>query len=210
MNIPGVSLNIVGEIPETHAKRVVGEMVDFLTQASAFYIGRLSAAMKQPIGGNPKSQQRWAERVNKSTVPILVDFATLWGKRAKFAVIISIWRQDEFGGATVWNYMATSEGPGTEKRGAGPFWRFSNHALVRLVQRSGATDAAKLMLAMRAVAVVVGDTMAARGLTRGDKQVLHVPFDKGHAVVEWPGDSDLAVVKTILGPDMAVPLPGLH
>ena len=186
--LPAIDTNIVGDIPDAHAKRVVGEMVEFLSSVSTLYRDRLVNAMRQPIGGNPKSQQRWADRVNKSTLPILADFATAWGKRAKFAVVISVWNPDEWGGATVWNYMTVSEGPGKEKRTKGPLWRFSQHALVRLVQRTGATDAAKLMLAMRKVSEVVGDGMAAVGLTQGDRQILHLKFDGGHAVVEWPAD----------------------
>ncbi len=208
--VPSIAENLVGDIPDIHAKRVVGEMVEFLVSVSETYKDKLVDAMLRPIGGNPKAQQRWADRVNRSTVPILADFATAWGKRARFAVVISVWMPDAGGGATVWNYTMTSDGPGTEKRKKGPFWRFSNHALVRLVQRSGATDSVKLMRAMRKVAGVVGDGMADANLTKGDGQVLCIKFDGGHAVVEWPADSELAMVKTILGPHMAIPLSGLH
>ena len=202
--IPAVQRGLV-DIPDQHAKRVVGEMVSFLESVSAMYNEKLIAAMFRPIGGNPKSQQRWADRVNKATTPILVDFATSWGKRAKFSMIISVWRPDEWGGATVWCFFTVSDGPGTQKRKSGPLWRFSQHALIRLVQRSGATDAVLLMLAMRAVAPAVGDGMANAHLKPGDGQILHLKFDGGIAVVEWPADSDVAVVKTILGPDMALP-----
>jgi hypothetical protein len=205
-----VAPNIQGEIPEAHAKRVVFEMVDFLAQASLASRHDFIAAMNAPIGGNPKSQQRWANRVNRSTVPIVADFATSWGKRAKFTMILSLWTPDEHGGATVWNFMVKSDGPGTEQKSKGPFWRFSNHALVRLVQRSGATDAIKLMQVMREVAKSVGDGMASAMLMKGDGQLLHVKFKGGYAVIDWPDNSDVAVLKTILGPDMAVPLPGLH
>ena len=207
---PAIDTNIVGDIPDAHAQRVVAEMLDFLNSVSTLYRTQLARAMSRPIGGNPKAQQRWADRVNASTTPILVDFATAWGKRARFGVVISVWTPDEFNGATVWNYIMLSDGPGTERRKAGPFWRFSQHALTRLVQRSDATDAAKLMRAMRKVAAAVANGMNDAKLQQGDGKVLHLRFDGGCAVVEWPADSGLAVVKTILGPDMRVPLPGLH
>ena len=205
MTLPAVQPGLIGDIPDLHAKRVVADMVEFLEAVSAVYNERLAIAMSKPIGGNPKSQQRWADRVNKATTPVLVDFATSWGKRAKFYMHISIWTPDKWNGATVWSYFIFSDKPGTEQRKSGPLWRFSQHALIRLVQRSGATDAVLLMLAMRAVAPVVGDGMMNARLKPGDGKILHLEFDGGIAVVEWPADSDVAVVKTVLGPDMALP-----
>lgn len=210
LELPGIDPRIVGDIPDAHARRVVAEMLDFLNSVSNTYRAQLVSALSRPIGGNPKAQRRWADRVNKSTTPILVDFETQWGKRARFNVVVSVWVPDDFNGATVWCYLLLSEGPGTEQRKIAPFWRFSQHALTRLVQRSGATDAAKLMHAMRKVAVAVADGMTDVKLMQGDGKVLHLKFDGGCAVVEWPENSELAVVKTILGPDMRVPLPGLH
>ena len=61
------------------------------------------------------------------------------------------------------------------------------------------------MLAMRKVAVIVCDGMMNVRLKAGDGQILHLKFDGGIAVVEWPAGSDVAVVKTVLGPDMALP-----
>jgi hypothetical protein len=203
--LPAVQPGLIGPIPDLHAKRVVGEMVEFLEAVSATYNQKLTAAMMRPVGGNPKAQQRWADRVNRATTPVLVDFATTWGKRAKFQMILSIWTPDRWNGATVWTFFLYSDGPGTEKRKNGPLWRFSQHALIRLVQRSGATDAVRLMLAMRAVAPAVGDGMANARLKPGDGQILHLKFNGGIAVVDWPGDSDVAVVKTVLGPEMALP-----
>ena len=208
--IPAVQAGLIGPIPDLHAKRVVGEMVDFLEGVSTMHSKALTDAMLLPIGGNPKSQQRWADRVNRATLPVLVDFATVWGKRAKFSVMISVWAPDRWGGATVWNYLAVSDGPGREQRRKGPLWRFSQHALIRLVQRSGATDAVRLMFAMREVAKIVADGMMDHTLKAGDGQVLHLPFNGGIAVMDWPADSDVAVVKTVLGPDMALPGLGGH
>ena len=202
--LPATQRGLV-DIPDLHAKRVVGEMVEFLENASTVYIHQLANAMNRPIGGNPKAQQRWADRINKACAPAVVDFATTFGKRAKFQMLLSIWTPDEWNGATVHVYLASSDGPGTETRKKGPLWRFSQHALTRLVQRSGATDAVLLMLAMRKVAIVVGDGMMNVRLKPGDGRVLHLKFDGGIAVVEWPADSDVAVVKTVLGPDMALP-----
>ena len=195
----------LAEIPDLHARRIAGDMVSFLEGVSAKYNEKLVDAILKPVGGNPKSQQRWAGRIRKATTPVLVDFATSWGKRAKFTAVLSIWTSDTWGGATVWAYFLYSDGPGTERRKSGPLWRFSQHALIRLVQRSGATDAIRLMTAMRAVAPAVNDGMMAIRLMKGDERILRLPFDNGIAVVEWPADSDVAVVKTILGPDMALP-----
>ena len=203
--IPAIQHGLIGPIPDLHAKRVVGEMIEFLEAVSAIYSEKLATAMSRPIGGNPKAQQRWADQVNRVTTPILVDFATSWGKRAKFYMHISIWTPDKWNGATVWSYFIFSDGPGTEKRKSGPLWRFSQHALIRLVQRSSATDAVRLMFAMRKVAPVVSDGMMAHLLKPGDGQVLHLPFAGGIAVVDWPADSDVAVVKTVLGPNMGLP-----
>lgn len=205
MTLPAVQPGLIGDIPDLHAKRVVADMVEFLEAVSAVYNERLAIAMSKPIGGNPKSQQRWADHVNAATTPILVDFATSWGKRAKFYMHISIWKPDQWHGATVWSYFIFSDGPGTEKRKAGPLWRFSQHALIRLVQRSGATDAVRLMFAMRKVAPAVSDGMVANLLKPGDGKMLRLPFDGGIAVVDWPADSEVAVVKTVLGPNMGLP-----
>ena len=203
--LPAVQRGLIGDIPDLHAKRIVADMLEFLNSASMVYANRLAAAMNRPIGGNPKAQQRWADRINEATAPVVVDFATTFGKRAKFQMLLSIWTPDQWNGATVKIYLVSSDRPGTEIRKSGFLWRFSEHALVRLVQRSGATNAVRLMLAMRKVAVVVGDGMMNVRLKAGDGQVLHLKFDGGIAVVEWPAGSDVAVVKTVLGPDMALP-----
>jgi hypothetical protein len=56
----------------------------------------------------------------------------------------------------------TALGPGAEKRAAAVGWRISRHALVRLVQRSQAHDAVKLLSVMRvmakAVLIALGDS----------------------------------------------------
>ena len=120
---PGVDQNIIGEIPEIHATRVVGEMVGYLQAVSLTRIAQLTSAMNMPIGGSPKAQERWAQRIHKASIPMLADFATCWGKRARFSLSLSIWDMDEHGGATVNHYLATSQGPGTERRSRGPLWR---------------------------------------------------------------------------------------
>src|SRR4029077_6676015 len=103
-----------------------------------------------------------------------------------------------------------ADGPGTERRRAGPLWRITHHALTRLVQRSGVHDAIKLLAAMREIGREVTNGMADARLLRGDGKILYVKFDGGTLVLEWPNDSDIALVKTVLSPDMAHPVPALH
>lgn len=210
MNVPAIDANIQGEIPDAHARRVVSEMLDFLAGAAASFTPALEHAMRQPIGGNPKAQRKFVDRVAETRSPAIIDFVTLYGKRCKFGMAISIWRADAHGGATVWQYFARADGPGTEQRRAGPLWRITQHALARLVQRSGAHDAIKLLAAMRELGKEVTNGMASAHLLRGDGKILYVKFNGGTVVLEWPEDSDVALVKTVLSPDMAHPLPGLH
>ena len=77
-------------------------------------------------------------------------------------------------------------------------WRISRHALVRLVQRAEAHDALRLLAAMRGMAGPVMDAIAGGKLGAGDGQTLKVPFPTGIAILEWPEESPVAVVKTIL------------
>src|SRR5580765_870513 len=206
MNVPAIDANIQGEIPDAHAKRVVSEMLEFLYCAAAVLQPALERALRQPIGGNPKAQQKFANKVIETNSPAIIDFATLFGKRCRFGMVISIWNADTRGGALVWQYFVRADGPGTEKRKAGPLWRITHHALVRLVQRSGAHDALKLLDVMREVGKAVTDGMASAHLLRGDGKILYVKFNGGTVVLEWPEDSDTALVKTVLSPDMAHPL----
>jgi hypothetical protein len=96
--------------------------------------------------------------------------------------------------------LRPGDGPGTEKRDSSVRWRISRHALVRLVQRSGAHDAVKLMTAMRVMARAVIPALADSDLIEDKPGVLKVPFAGGIAVLELPEPSGLIVVKTILPP----------
>src|SRR4029077_9211306 len=203
MNVPAIDSNIQGEIPDAHAKRVVSEMLEFLAAVAATLKPTLQRALSQPIGGSPKAQRKFANRVAETRSPAIIDFATLYGKRCKFGMVISAWDPDEYGGATVWHYFVRADGPGTESRRAGPLWRITHHALTRLVQRSGAHDALKLLEAMQEIGKAVTDGMASAYLLRGDGKLLYVKFNGGTVVLEWPEDSDTALVKTVLSPDMA-------
>ena len=165
MNVPAIDDNIIGDIPDIHAKRVVIEMLDFLGSLPARSTRRWSAPSADRSAGTPNAQKKYVERVRETRSPAIIEVATYYGKRCKFGLMMSIWHVDENGGATVWHYFARADGPGTEKRTAGPLWRITNHALVRLVQRSGAHDAMKLLAAMREVGKVMNDAMAERKVT---------------------------------------------
>jgi hypothetical protein len=210
MVVPAIDSNIIGDVPDLHAKRVVSEMLKFLSDLALSLNPALQRAISNPIGGNIKAQKRYIERVRAVRSPALIDFSTYLGKRCRFGMMLSIWYADQNEGATVWQYFATASGPETETRRVGPLWRITNHALIRLVQRSDAHDAVKLINAMRAIGGVVSDAMYKANLQAGDGQVLYVRFANGVCVLEWPAGSDVALVKTILGSDMDHPQSGLH
>jgi hypothetical protein len=213
MAIPGIDSNIIGDVPDLHAKRVVSEMLKFLSDLASSFNPALQRAISSPIGGSIKAQRRYIERVRSVSVhsPAIIGFSTYLGKRCRFGMMVSIWYADQNDGATVWQYFATASGPETETRRVGPLWRITNHALIRLVQRSSAHDAQKLINAMRAIGGVVSDAMYKGNIQAGDGKVLYVRFTNGICVLEWPKDSEVALVKTILGPDMDHPQPGaLH
>ena len=111
--------------------------------------------------------------------------------------------KDPFGGADVASYTASANGPGTEKRASYVCWRISRHALVRLVQRSGAHDVVKLLNVMRVMARAVIIGLAGNGLLEDQPGVLKVPFAGGVAVLELPEPKAVIVVKTILPPQGA-------
>jgi hypothetical protein len=77
-------------------------------------------------------------------------------------------------------------------------WRISRHALVRLVQRSEAHDAIKLLNVMRVMAKAVLFAIADSDMIEGKPGVLKVPFAGGVAVVELPAPGELILVKTVL------------
>jgi hypothetical protein len=197
--IPSVGI-FIGEAPEDrHAARVVSEMLSFLDAFTRMARPRLFAAMGQPIGGTVKAQQKFLDRVQAVSSPAVIDIATDLGKRCRFSIILSLWEPDAFGGATVWGYLAIGEGPGRVTRESGPIWRLSRHALVRLVQRSGAHDAFRLLHVMRAMAGPITEGIADHGLL-ASTGVIKVSFPGGVAVVEKPTDSEFPVVVTVLPP----------
>jgi hypothetical protein len=197
--IPSVG-PFVGEAPEDrHALRVVGEMLFFLDAFTIKTRPQLLAAMKQPIGGTPKAQQRYLDRIKAIPSPAVIDIGANLGKRCRFSLILNVWTPDEFGGVEVWAYLAIGEGPGRVTRGGGPIWRLSRHALVRLVQRSEAHDAFQLPRVMRAMAGPITDGIADQGLLKSTG-VIKVAFPGGIAVVEKPTDSEFPIVVTVLPP----------
>lgn len=121
-----------------------------------------------------------------------------FGKRCRFTICLSVWEVDDHGGATVWWHSALGDGPGREQRRSTPVWRISRHALARMVQRCGCHDAVRLFAALQAMASAVMVAMVDAQLSSTNSQVLKVPFKSGTAILDWPEDSDIAVVKTVL------------
>jgi hypothetical protein len=174
-------------------------MLTFLDAFTLRTLPQLTAALKAPIGGTPKAQQRYLDKVKAVPSLAIIDIGANLGSRCRFSIMVSVWQPDRFGGALVCGFMVIGEGPGRVRRHEGPIWRISRHALVRLVQRAGATDAVKLLNAMCALAAPITDGIAGQGLLKR-VGVIKVPFEGGIAVVEKPAPGELVVVKTILPP----------
>jgi hypothetical protein len=146
----------VGPAPEDrHAERVVGEMLTCLEDFAATVQPQLRAAMGARIPGSIKGQERFIARLRAVPSPAIINVGVMFGKRCRFRVLLSLWEKDQFGGANVIACTASADGPGTEKRASYVCWRISRHALVRLVQRSQAHDAVKLLSVMRVMADAV-------------------------------------------------------
>jgi hypothetical protein len=196
--VPGVG-PFVGPAPEDrHAERVVRECLAFLSGLTGQMQPQLNEAMGRRIGGSLKAQARFLKRIEELRSPAVIEVTWSPGKRCRFFVLLSLWETDEHGGATVWWFIADGQGPGRVARQYCPMWRISRHALVRLVQRAEAHDALRLLVAMRGMAGPVMDAIADAKLGTGDGQTLKVPFPTGIAILEWPDESPVAVVKTIL------------
>jgi hypothetical protein len=202
--IPSVG-PFVGDAPEDrHAERVVGDMLTCLDDFAATVEPQLLAAMGAHIPGSVKGQERFLVRLRAVPSPAIINIAAVFGKRCRFAILLSLWEKDEFGGANVISCSAVADGPGTEKRASLVRWRISRHALIRLVQRSQAHDAVKLLSVMRVLAGAVILALADSGLIEDKPGVLKVPFTGGIAVLELPEPGALIVVKTILPPPLEV------
>jgi hypothetical protein len=198
--IPSVG-PFVGEAPEDrHAERVVGEMLTCLDDFAATVQPRLEAAMGAHIPGSVKGRERFLARLKAVPSPAIINVAGAVGKRCRFQVLLSLWKRDEFGGANVISCTAFADGPGTEKRDSFVRWRISRHALVRLVQRSQAHDAIRLLNVMRVMARAVIIVLTDSSLLKDQPGALKVPFAGGVAVLELPEPGALIVVKTILPP----------
>ena len=196
--IPSVG-PFVGEAPEDrHASRVVSEMLTCLDDFAMTVQPQLDAAMGAHIPGSIKGQERFLARLMAIPTPAIVNIAAVFGKRCRFHILLSLWEKDEFGGANVICCTAVANGPGTEKRASFVHWRISPHALVRLVQRSQAHDAMKLLEVMRVMAEAVIIALADSGLVEDKPGVLKVPFAGGVAVLELPEAGALITVKTVL------------
>jgi hypothetical protein len=202
--IPSVG-PFVGEAPEDrHASRVVSEMLTCLDDFAMTVQPQLDAAMSAHIPGSIKGQQRFVARLMAIPSPAIINIAAVFGKRCRFHILLSLWEKDEFGGANVICCTAVADGPGTEKRSSSVLWRNSRHALARLVQRSEAHDAVKLLSVMRVMAQAVILALADSGLIEDKPGVLKVPFAGGIVVLELPEPGAVIVVKTILPPPLEV------
>jgi hypothetical protein len=191
----------VGEAPQDrHAERIVGEMLTCLEDFAATVEPQLRAAMLTRIPGSVKGQERFLSRLAAVPSPAIIDIAAAVGKRCRFTILLSLWQKDPFGGADVASYTASAAGPGTEKRDSYVCWRISRHALVRLVQRSEAHDAVKLLDVMRVMARAVLVALPESDLSQGKPGSIKVPFTGGVAVVELPAPGELILIKTILSP----------
>ena len=92
----------VGAAPEDrHAERIVREMLAFLGDLTKQTRPQLDGAMLRRIGGSPKAQARFLERVQNSRSPAIVDIASTFGRRCRFSLLVSLWEADEHGGSTV-------------------------------------------------------------------------------------------------------------
>jgi hypothetical protein len=198
--IPSVG-PFVGDAPEDrHAERVVGAMLTCLEDFARKARPRLATAMLATIPGSVKGQERFVARLTAVPSPAIIDVGVKFGKRCRFTILLSLWEKDEFGGAEVISCTSSANGPGTERRATSRDWRISRHALVRLVQRSHAHDAVKLLEAMRVMARAVLLVLPDSRLFEDTPGVLKIPFDGGVAVLELPEPGALIVVKTILPP----------
>ena len=196
--IPSVG-RFVGDVPEDrHAERVVAMMLTCLDDFAMTVRPQLDAAMAARIPGSIKGQERFLARLRAVPSPAIINVAGAVGKRCRFTVLLSLWEKDEFGGANVVSCTAVADGPGTEKRGSFVRWRISRHALVRLVQRSQAHDAVKLLDVMRVMARAVIVALTDSGLLEDQAGVLKVSFAGGVAVLELPEPGAVIVVKTVL------------
>jgi hypothetical protein len=183
---------------------VVGEMLTCLDDFAMTVQPQLDAAMSAHIPGSIKGQQRFVARLMAIPSPAIINIAAVFGKRCRFHILLSLWEKDEFGGANVICCTAVADGPGTEKRSSSVLWRNSRHALARLVQRSEAHDAVKLLSVMRVMAQAVILALADSGLIKDKPGVLKVPFAGGIVVLELPEPGAVIVVKTILPPPLEV------
>jgi hypothetical protein len=200
MVIPSVG-PFVGDAPEDrHALRVVGAMLTCLDDFAASVQPQLLAAMAARIPGSVKGQERFVARLIAVPSPAIIAIGAVFAKRCRFNIQLSLYEKDEFGGAKVITCTASADGPGTEKRSSSKRWRISRHALVRLVQRSQAHDAVKLLSVMRVMAKAVILVLADSDLIEEQPGVLKVPFAGGVAVLELPEPGALIVIKTILPP----------
>jgi hypothetical protein len=173
-------------------------MLDYPSDMTRQSEPQLQAAMKRQIGGSVKAQEKFLERIESVRSPAVIEITSSFGKRCRFFFLLSLWEADEHGGATVWWHLAEGRGAGRVERRRNTVWRVSRHALIRLVQRTEAHDALKLLAAMRELATAVVGAMANNNLKAGDGKTLKVQFPSGYAILEWPQDSAVAVVKTTL------------
>jgi hypothetical protein len=60
---------------------------------------RLDEAMGRRIGGSPKAQARFLDRIEGVRSPAVIEVTASPGKRSRFFVPLSLWEPDEHGGA---------------------------------------------------------------------------------------------------------------
>jgi hypothetical protein len=60
---------------------------------------RLDEAMGRRIGGSPKAQARFLDRIEGVRSPAVIEVTASPGKRSRFFVLLSLWEPDEHGGA---------------------------------------------------------------------------------------------------------------
>jgi hypothetical protein len=225
MNVP--QIQSIGEPPERHADRVVGEMIRWLIQARARIWPNFWKAVGAGNFGNPVGQQRTVARMRTAGHPFLTGIELEPAKRCRYSLAIGeIEGFDPDRQMSIDDEDALDRLPGrpwlavrfTYLEGKGPGRKpgieeirpllVSHHALSRLTQRCGARHPVDLILAVRGLcdAFLVAGIKGPDAIPLGHRMPFTLPADKGGggiAVLARHDDPEMkaAVVVTMLPPE---------
>lgn len=214
--VPRVAPGAGAELSDKFAGRLVDRWLDRIFQIEENTLAKMRRFLGNGgIGGTPKAQTKFADRLRAEMKDVLLHSALQTGKRAKFkfsfdALLVAPHEDNSNPWLMVNRAISTKDGPAHRTvHSEFTVAAFTRHALIRAVQRLGTETTDDLLATVRAAwPAIIRAELITRD-TRRDGDAWLVPFrapglhrdDFGVALMASVGEDKFFVAKTFLTSD---------